>query len=252
MENPSRKNQEPENLLENAPSDKIESAGRPRIKYTDVVIDDDYVRKNLMPGGGLRMKGGHANWNGEVDLVRYSASESLSPEHRQLVEDRIEKMRASQEKTYEHEAHHIRNRENGLTPHVAAGNLRELLSFRILDELSAFATGEIYGQDMTSEGFLSAVRVAEQKILDSYYGQPFMDESRWYLSHHKNEPGVFSREISQDAYHKIMRHYFNINETDALSMLQKDNRLHEFTGIVNGLIMKLDPLLESMRQEYKR
>lgn len=219
---------------------------KPTINYIDVAIDDDYIQKNLLPGGALKMKGGHANWDGEVDLMRYSISENLSPEHHEFVKDKIEKMQAGQEKTYQHESHHIRNREHELTPHIAAKNLREFLSFRVLDELSAFTTGELYDKDLTAETILEALKTSEQKISDSYYGQPFVDEARWYLSQHANKPEVFSREINQNTYHTIMRHYFNVNSVDILSVLQKDGKLSEFTKIVNDLILKLDPLLNSV------
>ena len=133
---------------QNKPSgiEKSQETQNPLINYIEVIIDDEYVQKNLLPGNGLRMKSGHANWNGEVDLIRYVMSENLSPEYQEMVKDKIEKLHARQEKTYQHEAHHIRNRENNLTPHVAASNLREFLAFRVLDEMSAFLTGEIFNK----------------------------------------------------------------------------------------------------------
>jgi hypothetical protein len=224
-----------------------ESIQEPKINYIDVVIDDEYMQKNLMPNGGLRMQGGQANWNGEVDLMRYSISENLSPNYRQIAEDKIEKLHAGQEKTYQHEAHHILNRKNDLTPHVAAENMREFLAFRVLDEMSAFATGELYNQDMTAENILLALETAQQKIIDSYYGQPFLNEATWYVSQHGNTPKALSREINQEKYHKIMRQYFNIKGHDILSVLQKANKMSEFTVIVNDLIGKLDQILNNIK-----
>lgn len=240
--NPRPKTKESSISTSNSP----EVLKKPTINYIDVVIDNDYIQKNLLPSGALKMKGGHANWNGEVDLMRYNISENLSSQYYEFVKDKIEKMQAGQEKTYQHESHHIRNREQGLTPHIAAKNLREFLSFRVLDELSAFSTGELYDKDLTAESILDALKTSEQKISDSYYGQPFIDEARWYLSQHANKPEVFSREINQNTYHTIMRHYFNVNGVDILSLLQKDGKLSEFTNTVNTLILKLDPLLVSI------
>jgi hypothetical protein len=196
-----------------------ESIQEPKINYIDVVIDDEYMQKNLIPNSGLRMQGGQANWDGEVDLMRYSISENLSPKYRQIAEDKIEKLHAGQEKTYQHEAHHILNRKNDLTPHVAAENMREFLAFRVLDELSAFATGELYNQDMTAENILLALKTAQQKITNSYYGQPFLNEATWYVSQHGNTPKALSREINPEKYHKIMRQYFNIKGHDILRVL---------------------------------
>ena len=237
--NPRPKTKEsPVSILNNT-----ETLKKPAINYIDIVIDDDYLQKNLLPGGALRMKGGHANWNGEVDLMRYSISEKLSPEHHEFVKDKIDKMQAGQEKTYQHESHHIRNREHGLTPHVAAGNLREFLSFRVLDELSPFTTRELYNKELSVENILDALKTSDQRISGSYYGQPFIEEANWYISQHADKPEIFSREINTATYHAIMKHYFNVNGTDILSLLQKDGKLSEFTKIVNNLILKLDPLL---------
>ncbi len=221
----------------------------PPINYIEVVIDDDYMQKNLMPNGALRMKGGHANWDGEVDVMQYVVSDTLSPEYREIVLDKIEKNKATQEKTYQHEAHHIKNRENDLTPHVAAENLREFLSFRVLDELSAFTTGELYNQEVTAENILQALKMSEQKITDSYYGQPFSDEARWYVSQNQNNPEALSQEINTEKYHQIMKQYFQINEQDTLAILQKAGKLEEFTRIVNGLIGKLDSLINTQNKE---
>jgi hypothetical protein len=217
------------------------------INYTEVVIDDDYMEKNLKSDGGLQMKGGQANWNGEVDMMKYVISEDLSPEHRQIAAEKIEKFNAGQEKTYKHESHHIQNRDNELTPHLAAENLREFLTFRVLDEMSAFAAAELNGQDMTAENILQALHIAEQKITDLYYGQPFAGDTNWYMSQHGNEPEALSRKIDQDKYHKIMKQYFKINGQDTLAILQKSNKISEFAEITNRLIMKLDPLLETVK-----
>lgn len=229
-------------------TESSESPKKPPINYIEVVIDDDYMRKNLMPNGGLRMRSGQANWKGEVDLMKYVISETLSPEYRQVATEKIEKFKAGQEKTYKHESHHIQNRENELTPHLAAKNLREFLAFRVLDEMSAFTTGELDNQDMTAENILRSLRTAEQRIIDSYYGQPFSDDASWYMSQHGNEPEVLSRKIDQERYHKIMRQYFKINGQDALSILQKDKRMAEFSEITNRLIIKLDSLLEARKK----
>ena len=227
------------------------SEGNPPINYIETIIDDEFMQKNLMPNGGLRMTGGQANWNGEVDLMQYVISEELSPEYREIAADKIEKIHAGQEKTYQHESHHIRNRENELTPHVAADNLREFLSFRVLDELSAFTTGELYNQNITAETILQSLQTAKQRIADSYYGEPFSADANWYLSQHSNKPEVYSREINQDKYHQIMRQYFKINGHDTLAVLQKENKLQEFTNIVNSLIIKLDDLLNTTKSDSK-
>ena len=225
----------------------IENIEQVPIAYSEVVIDNDYLQKNLTKGGGLRMKGGHANWNGTVELMRYSISENLSPEHQEFVQDKIEKLHAGQEKTYQHEAHHIRNREHGLTPHVAATNLREFLSFRVLDELSAFSIGELYNQEITAENILTAIRSSQQKIIDSYYGQPFIDEAKWYINHHKEKQDIFSRSINTETYHAILRQYFNFNQIDMLNTLNQSGDMSEFTIIINDLIMRLDSILEQVQ-----
>jgi len=224
-----------------------ESLQDPPINYIEVIIDDDFIQKNLMPNRGLRMQGGQANWNGEVDLMRYSISENLSPEYRKIVEDKIEKFNKGQEKTYQHESHHIRNRENDLTPHLAAENLREFLTFRVLDELSAFATGELYNQDITPENIFAALEKAKQDINNSYYGEPFKNDAKWYTAQHRNDSEVFSRQINKEKYHKIMRQYFIIKGQDILAVLQKENKISEFTEIVNGLIGKLDQILNDIK-----
>jgi len=216
----------------------------PRINYIKVVIDDDYMRKNLTPAGGLRMQGGQANWDGEVDLMQYVIAENLSPEYRSIAAEKIEKQKAEEEKLYQHESHHIQNRENESTPHKAAKNLREFLTFRVLDEMSAFMAGELNNRDMTAENILQSLRIAEQRILDSYYGQTFSGEASWYMSQHGQEPEVLSRKIDQDRYHKIMRQYFKINGQNVLSILQKSNKMSEFTEITNRLVIKLNTLLD--------
>jgi hypothetical protein len=223
------------------------SPEKPKINYIEVVIDDDFMRKNLMPDGGLRMKSGQANWQGEVNLMKYVIAEDLSPEYRQIAIDKIKKLEAGQERTYKHESHHIQNRENELAPHVAAKSLREYLSFRVLDEMSAFATGELDNQEMTAENILQALLVAEKNITDSYYGEPFSGDANWYMSQHGNEPEALARKINPDRYHRVMRQYFKINGQDALSVLQKDNRMPEFTEITNRLILKLDSLLDTAK-----
>lgn len=218
------------------------------INYIDVVIDDEYIKHNLFPNGALRMIGGQANWNGEVDLMRYSVADTLSPEHKQMALEKIQKLQATQERTYQHEAHHIRNRENKLTPHVAAGNLREFLTFRVLDELSAFTAGELYPHEVNAETILESLRIAEQKVADSYYGPAFLTEGKWYSdTHSKTNTNIFSREINQEKYHQIMRQYFTIAGNDTLDVLQRSGKIPEFTAIVNRLIMKLDPLLETLK-----
>ena len=214
----------------------------PKRNYIDVVIDDDYMRKNLMPNGGLRMKGGQANWNGEVDLMQYVISQDISSEYRQIATEKIEKFKTGQEKTYRHEAHHIQNRENKLAPHLAARNLREYLTFRVLDEMSAFMAGKLSNQHMTAEDILQALRMAEQDITDSYYGEPFSTDTDWYMSQHGKEPEALSRKIDQGKYHEVMRQYFKINGQDVLAVLQKNNRMSEFAETTNRLILKLDSL----------
>lgn len=233
--------------IETEKIDQLEIIKEVPIQYTDITIDNDYLQKNLIQGGGLRMKGGHANWDGTVELMRYSISESLSPEHQEFVQDKIEKLHASQEKTYQHEAHHIRNREHGLTPHVAATNLREFLSFRVLDELSAFSIGELYNQEITAENILTAIKSSQQKIIDSYYGQLFIDEAKWYIKHHKEKQDIFSRSINTETYHAILRQYFNFNQTDMLRILDQSAAMPEFTNIVNDLIMRLDFILDKVQ-----
>lgn len=228
----------------NNPQKKIE---KPPINYIDVVIDDEYIKQNLLPNGALRMKGGHANWNGQVDIMRYSIADTLAPEYRDFALDKIEKRHAAQEKTYEHEWHHIRNREHKLAPHEAAKNLREFLAFRVLDELSAFTTGEIYNQEVTADTILSALKIAEKNVVDSYLGQPFMVEGQWFAGQHANNPAIFSRQITTDTYHRIMRQYFTFGGSDGLAILQQAGKIPEFTTIINGLIMKLDPILENLK-----
>lgn len=218
----------------------------PPVNYIKAIVDDEFIRKNLLPNGGLRMEGGQANWNGEVDLMQYVISDKLSPQYIKIAKEKIEKLNSGQERTYQHEAHHIRNRENGLTPHIAAENLREFLVFRVLDELSAFTTGELYNQEVTAENILKDLQIAEQKIINSYYSQSFQDESDWYISKNKTKPGIFSRDINQQKYHKVMRQYFQINGHDTLAILQKNStHLSKFTEITNNLILKLDALLNS-------
>jgi hypothetical protein len=230
-------------------TESSESPKNPPINYIEVVIDDDFMKKNLMPNGGLRMQGGQANWKGkgEVDLMRYVISKDLSPKYRQIATDKIEKVKAGEEKMYQHESHHIKNRENELAPHVASKSLREYLAFRVLDEMSAFTTGELDNQEMTAENILQALRAAEKNITDSYYGEPFSGDANWYMSQHGKEPEALSRKIDQERYHRVMRQYFKINGQDALSVLQRDNRMPEFTEITNRLIIKLDSLLETKK-----
>jgi hypothetical protein len=224
----------------------------PKINYIEVVIDDDYMRKNLMPNGGLRMTGGQANWNGEVNLMRYVISKDLSPEYLKIATEKIERQKVGQENVYQHESHHIQNRENELTPHLAAKNLREYLAFRVLDEMSAFMAGELSNMDMTAENILQALRRAEQSITDSYYSEPFSADANWYMSQHGKEPEALSRKIDQERYHKIMRQYFRINGQDIFSVLQKGNKMSEFTEIINRLIIKLDSLLDTMKASTGR
>lgn len=229
------------------PAKKVESLDGPPINYIEIVIDDDYMKKNMMPNGGLRMQGGQANYNGKVDLMRYVVSEKLSPQYLEIALDKIEKQRAGEEKIYQHESHHIQNRNNELTPHVAAENLREFLAFRVLDELSAFTTRELYNQDITAENILLALKIAEQHIINSYYGEPFSGEAQWYMSQHSKNPNALSREINQEKYHKIMRQYFTIKGQNVLAVLQKESKLSEFTTKVNDLILKLDKILSTVR-----
>lgn len=217
------------------------------IKYVDIVIDDDYMKSNLMTNGGLRMKGGYANWDGEVVLVRYSISSELSLEYHQIAIEKIEKNNANQENLYQHEAHHIKNRENAMAPHESSINLREFLVFRVLDELSAFTTGELYNQDLTVDNILKALEKSKQKILDSYYGSVFIGEANWFLSHHSDKTNIFSREIRPDKYHQIMRQYFNIGEQDIIVVLQESGKIPIFTDIVNGLITELDNILDLLK-----
>jgi hypothetical protein len=224
----------------------------PPIVYSEIVIDDDYMEANLVQVGsemGLRMQGGQANWNGEVEIRKYVISDNLSPQYRQTAAEKIEKHNAGLEKTYQHEAKHIRNRENGLTPHVAAESLREFLAFRVLDEMSAFATGELFDQEMTAETVINALRTAEEKVTSEYYGNPFTSDASWYMSQHGHEPETFTRQIDTERYHKIMRQYFNINGQDIFSILQRENKMPEFTNIINGLIGKLDQILASMKSK---
>jgi hypothetical protein len=228
-------------------SENTENKKTPPINYIDVTIDDEYMKKNLTPNGGLIMTGGQANWNGEVDIMRYIISDKLSPAYRMIAQDRIDKIKANQEKTYQHESHHILNRENNLTPHLAAKNLREFLAFRVLDELSAFSTGELYNTNINVENIFQALKISEQKIIDSYYGEPFQKEANWYLNQHKNDPVVLSREINSEKYHRILKQYFQIKEQDILYILQKENKMTEFKKIVDNLIIKLDPLINNLK-----
>jgi hypothetical protein len=221
------------------------SPEKPKRNYVEVVIDDDFMRKNLMPNGGLRMKKGEATWKGEVNLMKYVISENLSPEYRQIALDKIKKMEAGQEKTYAHESQHIQNRENGLTPHLSAKSLREYLAFRVLDEMSAFANGELDGQEMSAENILQALRAAEKDITDSYYGETFSGDADWYMSQHGKEPGALDRKIDQERYHKIVSQYFRIKGQNVISILQKNGRISEYAEITNRLIIKLDSLLET-------
>lgn len=216
----------------------------PPINYIEVVIDDEYIKKHMTPNGGLIMKGGHANWNNQVDIMRYVISPDLSPQYQDFVKDKIEKQHAEQEKTYQHESQHICNRENNLTPHKAAENLREFLTFRVLDELSAFTAGELYSQEFTIENILKSLKIAQQKIIDSYYHQSFIHDTDWYIKHHSNNPEIYSRNINTEKYHAIMQKYFITNQGNIISVLQESGKISEFTAIVNDLIMKLDPLLE--------
>ncbi len=227
-------------------STQSETFQGPKINYIEVIIDDEFMQKNLMPNGALRMQGGQANWNGEVDLMKYVMSENLSPEHRKIAEDKIEKHNAGQEKSYQHESHHIRNRENNLTPHVAAENLREFLAFRVLDELSAFAAGELYNQDLTIENILTALQKSRQAVENSYYGEPFINDAKWYSSKHRDKKESFSRQINPEKYHQIMRQYFNVKGKDILPILQGSDKMPEFTKIVNELIIKLDDIMIGM------
>jgi hypothetical protein len=197
---------------------RLETHSGPPIKNVEVVIDDEFMQKNLLPGNKLRMTFGHANWNGEVELIQYVISEKLSPEYLELVRDKVEKNKAGQEKTYHHESHHIRNRENNLTPHLASENLREFLTFRVLDELTAFTTGELYNQELTPEQILIAIEKAKQDIENSYYGEPFERDAKWYKSQHANKPELFSRKIDTEKYHKVMRQYFMIKGKDVLGV----------------------------------
>jgi hypothetical protein len=234
--------------IPNTESSQVESLKQPPINYIEVVIDDAYIQKNLMPNNALRMQGGQANWNGEVDLMKYVISPNLSEQYRAMVEDKIKKFEANQEKTYQHESHHIQNRENGLTPYVAATNLREFLAFRVLDELTAFSTGELYKQDPTVENIFTALQKAKQNIQTSYYGEPFTNDAKWYTKQRGTKPEDFSREINTEKYHKIMRQYFKINNTDILDIIGKAGKLPEFTQIVNELILQLDELLEKSKE----
>lgn len=231
---------------------KLEMTETPRIppiKYTDIVIDDDYMRKNLRPDGGLIMMGGQANWDGEVNIMIYTISDNISPEYKAIAIDKIEKNEKpeNKEKTYQHEAHHIKNRENDLVPHKAAENLREFLAFRVLDEVSAFMTGELYNQEMTAENILQSLQISRQRVIASYYGQVFSTESNWYLSKHNSEPRVLSREIDQTKYHKIMRQYFNIKGCNIFTILQEAGKMSEFTEVINELILKLDDILNTIK-----
>jgi hypothetical protein len=216
----------------------------PPINYINISIDDDYIEKNLLPNGGLQMKGGHANWNNQVDIMRYSISPNLSPKYHAFVQDKIEKMLSNQEKTYQHESHHIRNRENNLTPHKVAENLREFLTFRLLDELSAFMVGELYNKELTIENILESLQTARKKIIDSYYDQPFISEAHWYVSQHTGNQNLYSRTIGTEKYHSIIRQYFTTNKGNIISLLQESGKMSEFTAITNDLITRLDPLLK--------
>lgn len=224
----------------------------PPIVYSKIIIDDAYMEANLAQVGlemGLRMQGGQANWNGEVVIIEYAISDNLSPQYRQIAAEKIEKYNANLERTYQHEAKHIRNRENDLAPHVAAESLREFLTFRVLDEMSAFAAGELYNQDMTAETIMQALHTAEKHIIGEYYGNPFTSDATWYMSQHGQDPETFTREIGTERYHKIMRQYFNINGQDIFAILQRENRMPEFTNLVNGLIGKLDQILTTMKSK---
>jgi hypothetical protein len=222
---------------------------RPPIKYVDVVIDEEYMKSNLMPNGGLRMLGGQANWQGEVELMRYTISEDLSLEQKEFVVDKIKKLIELQEGTYYHESHHIKNRENNLTPHIAAKNLREFLTFRVLDEMSAFMAGEFCGKKIEEQNVLDILQITSKKIFDSYYSGPFKKEAEWYVSVHKNDKDILSREIRTEKYHEILRQYFKIQDTDVLAVLQKNNQMKNFTDITNSLIYALDPILQSMLEK---
>lgn len=232
--------------------EKTESSEKPPIVYSETAIDDAYMEANLVQVGaelGLRMQGGQANWNGEVEIKTYVISDNLSPQYIQIATEKIEKHNARLGKTYQHEAKHIRNREQGLTPHVAAENLREFLTFRVLDEMSAFATGELYDQDMTAEIILQALNTAAQKVTSEYYGAPFEGDANWYMSKYGREPETLSRQIDTGRYHKILRHYFNINGQDIFGILEKENKMPEFTNLINGLIGKLDQILTSIESK---
>ncbi len=230
--------------------EKTEDIENPTIVYQEIVIDDAYMEANLVQAGdktGLRMQGGQANWNGEVQINKYLASENLSPQYRQIAAEKIEKYNAGLEKTYQHEAKHIKNRENGLTPHVIAESLREFLTFRVFDEMSAFATAELHDQDMNAETIMQALRTAEQAVSSEYYGSPFKVDAIWYMSQNGSETEPLAREIDTERYHKVLRHYFNINGQDIFAILQSENKMPEFTNIINGLIGKLDMLLNTTK-----
>ncbi len=224
----------------------------PPIKYLEVVIDDKYMRENMVAGGGLRMKGGQAEWDGTVTLIKYKIAEGISDAYRQVALEKVEKYQAGQEKTYNHEAQHIRNRENGLAPHVIAENLREYLTFRVLDEMSAFVAGELFNSELSMENIIKALSVAEKNITDYYFAHSFKSEASWYMSQFGNKKDVLSRKIDKEKYNRVIRQYFRIKEQDLVLIFQQGDNMLTFSEITNRLIIKLNDLLDSFNSSTNK
>jgi len=74
------------------PVQDIETFKNPPIKYEEIEIDDDYMKKNLLPNGGLRMKGGHANYDGTVAIMKYVISSNFLSNINKLLKIKLKRI----------------------------------------------------------------------------------------------------------------------------------------------------------------
>lgn len=215
--------------------------------FETVVIDDAYIKKNMMPNGkGISAVGGHAEPNkNRVVILTYVISPGLSPEYY----DKAEKIVAQrndimfQKRTYTHEAQHIHNHFGEFRPDLAAHNAREYLVFLALDELTAFMATELIDKPLSETNITDAARVGMDKIVaGGYFENYFLNALRWYIKHNTNNKNLWDDKIDSQTWNKIINHYFEITHVNVLKQLSNAGR-GNLNVIINQLSEKVGRLI---------
>jgi len=196
----------------------------PKIIYKQIIIDDDYIRKNYI-NNKLHLKHGQASEN-TIYILQYTIDKNLTlfnDKQKQNLNKIISTFYSEQNNVIAHESQHIHNHAIGYNYIANSDNIYECMMLCLADEMSAMLAGYLNKTKNVDMALKKTINNLSGDVRSKYISGQFNNHFKQLQAIHGQNKNLYEHKFDSKKVRKLVDYYFTIDGQKVMNTMSKES-----------------------------